>query len=270
MHTLMEHIKRKKQTSFKKTTVPAKKPQLASKETIPLEFPIRLNRYLAHKGFSTRRGADELITKGLVKINDKVAVLGDQVKSSADVVVVSPKVITKMEGAYRYVAYYKPRGISTDAQKEGESIKMALPALRGLFPLGRLDKDSQGLIILTNDGRLTDRVLSPDRAHEKEYLVRVDKQISDTFIRHLERGILIETYKTKPAKARRSGETIFHVTLTEGKKHQIRRMCTAEGYQVLELTRVRIMNIKLDNLKEGAYRDIVGTELATLKKSIGL
>lgn len=266
----MEYTRTKKQITFKKRGASTKKPQLVSKETSPLEFPIRLNRYLAHKGFSTRRGADDLITKGLVKINGKVAVLGDQVKSTADVVEVSPSVISKMEGAYRYVAYYKPRGISTDAQKEGESIKMALPALRGLFPLGRLDKDSQGLIILTNDGRLTDRVLSPDRAHEKEYLVKVDKQISDTFIRHLERGILIEIYKTKPAKARRSGETIFHITLNEGKKHQIRRMCTAEGYQVQALTRVRIMNIKLGDLKEGAYRDIIGTELATLKKSIGL
>ncbi|MGB2580409.1 MAG: 23S rRNA pseudouridine synthase F, partial [Minisyncoccia bacterium] len=92
----------------------------------------------------------------------------------------------------------------------------------------------------------------------------------DTFVRHLERGILIETYKTKPSKARRAGETLFRIVLTEGKKHQIRRMCAAEGYQVLELKRLRIMNIKLGDLKEGAYRDIAGEELAELKKSIGL
>jgi 23S rRNA pseudouridine2604 synthase len=147
---------------------------------------------------------------------------------------------------------------------------MELPALRGLFPLGRLDKDSHGLIILTNDGRLTDRLLHPDHAHEKEYYVRVDKRVTDTFIRHVERGILIETYKTKPAKARRAGETIFYITLTEGKKHQIRRMCAAEGLQVLELTRVRIMNIKLGDLKEGAYRDLTSAELLELKKKIGL
>ncbi|MEK7148574.1 MAG: pseudouridine synthase [Patescibacteria group bacterium] len=236
----------------------------------PLTFPVRINRYLAHKGFSTRRGADEIITKGFVKINGKIAVLGDKVTSSNDVVEVSPKVISKIEEGHRYIAYFKPRGISTDTQKEGESIKSSLPALRGLFPLGRLDKDSQGLIILTNDGRLTDRVLSPSRAHEKEYLVKVDKKITDTFIRHIERGILIENYKTKPAKARLSGETIFRIILTEGKKHQIRRMCAAEGYKVIELTRVRIMNIVIGNLKEGAYRDIVGVELDTLKKSIGL
>ena len=235
----------------------------------PLTFPVRINRYLAHKGFSTRRGADDLITKGLVKINDRVAKIGDKVEEK-DVVSVSPTVMSQDELRHRYVAYYKPRGISTDAQKEGESIKMAVPALRGLFPLGRLDKDSRGLIILTNDGRLTDRILSPDRVHEKEYLVKVDKPISDSFIRHLERGILIESYKTKPAQARRAGETLFRITLTEGKKHQIRRMCTAEGYQVLELTRIRVMNITLGDLKEGAYRSITGAELATLKKSIGL
>jgi len=262
-------MKNLKKPTLKKRVHPVSQ-KLTTNEGEELSFPVRLNRYLAHKGFATRRGADELITKGLVKINEKIAVLGDQVKSSDDIVEVSPKVITKIEGSYRYVAYYKPRGISTDTQKEGESIKMALPALRGLFPLGRLDKDSEGLIILTNDGRLTDRVLSPDRAHEKEYLVKVDKKVSDTFIRHLERGILIETYKTKPAKARRAGETIFNITLTEGKKHQVRRMCASEGYQVLSLTRVRIMNVLLGTLKSGAYRDIIGSELLELKKSIGL
>lgn len=235
----------------------------------PLAFPVRINRYLAHKGFSTRRGADELIVKGLVKINGKVAKIGDKVERN-DIVAVSPKVMAQEELRHRYIAYYKPRGISTDAQKDGESIKMAAPALRGLFPLGRLDKESRGLIILTNDGRLTDRILSPDRTHEKEYLVKVDKPISDSFIRHLERGIMIEGYKTKHAKARRAGETIFNITLTEGKRHQIRRMCTAEGYQVLELTRIRVMNVTLGDLKEGGYRSITGSELATLKKSIGL
>ena len=240
-----------------------------SSDTSILVFPVRINRYLAYKGFSTRRGADELIEKGLVSINGKIAKIGDKINEK-DVIEVSPKVAKQEELRHRYIAYYKPRGISTDTQKEGESIKMTVPALRGLFPLGRLDKDSRGLIILTNDGRLTDRILSPDRVHEKEYLVKVDKPISDSFIRHLERGILIESYKTKPAQARRAGETLFRITLTEGKKHQIRRMCTAEGYQVLELTRIRVMNVTLGDLKEGAYRPITGTELATLKKGIGL
>ena len=154
----------------------------------PLEFPVRINRYLAHKGFSTRRGADELIEQGLVKINGVVATLGTQVQKT-DQVEIAESALLKDALKYRYVAYHKPRGISTDVQTEGQSIKMELPALRGLFPLGRLDKESHGLIILTNDGRLTDRLLHPDHAHEKEYLVRVDKPVSDTFIRHIARGI---------------------------------------------------------------------------------
>ena len=234
-----------------------------------VEFPIRINRYLALKGLSTRRGADELITKGVVKINGKVAQLGDKVEEK-DIVDVSAETLEKVSSQYRYIAYHKPRGVSTDVQEDSRSIRSELPALRGLFPLGRLDKDSHGLIILTNDGRLTERLLHPSHAHEKEYHVRIDKPVTDTFIRHMERGVLIERYKTKPAKARRAGETIFNITLTEGKKHQIRRMCAAEGRQVIDLERIRIMNVKIGDLKEGAYRDIKGPELATLLKNIGL
>lgn len=243
----------------------------APKEQVAPAFPVRLNRYLAEKGIATRRGADELIEKGLVMINGVVAKLGDKVASPEDKVVVSEKVLAKMAHGYRYIAYYKPRGISTDVQSEGESIKSILPpALRGLFPLGRLDKDSEGLVILTNDGRLTDRILSPEHVHEKEYMVKVNKTVSDTFIRHMIRGVMIEGYKTKPAKARRGGETLFRITLTEGKRHQIRRMCAREGYEVTELKRVRVMNIQLGTLKPGEYRDISKEELTKLFTTIGL
>lgn len=238
-------------------------------ESEEFTFPARINRYLAHKGFSTRRGADELIEKGSVTINGKKAKLGDKVNEN-DIVEVSQAVLEKNAAKYRYIAYHKPRGVSTDAQHDSRSIASELPALRGLYPLGRLDKESHGLIILTNDGRLTERLLHPSRAHEKEYHVHIDKPATDTLIRHLERGIFIEGYKTKPAKARRAGETTFNITLTEGKKHQIRRMCAAEGARVIDLERIRIMNIKLGDLKEGAYRDIKGEELTTFLKKIGL
>ncbi len=238
-------------------------------ESERLIYPVRINRYLAHKGYATRRGADDLITKGFVKINDKLAKLGDRIQEGDDVSV-SDAALLKNALRYRYIAYNKPRGVTTDAQEGSLGVRSAFPALRGLYPLGRLDKDSQGLLLLTNDGRLTERILHPDHSHEKEYLVKVDKPVTDTLIRHLERGVLIETYKTKPAKARRAGETIFYITLTEGKKHQIRRMCAAEGYQVLELARIRIMNISLGTLKEGAYRDLSASELSTLLKNIGL
>lgn len=232
-------------------------------------YPMRINKYLAHQGLSTRRGADELINKGLVTINGVTAKLGDQVKEH-DRVVVSDKILEKIASQYRYIAYHKPVGVSTDVQGDTRSIRSELPALRGLFPLGRLDKDSHGLIILTNDGRLTERLLNPEHAHEKEYHVRIDKPVTDAFVRRLERGVLIEGYKTKPAKARRSGETIFNISLTEGKRHQIRRMCAALGSKVIDLERIRIMNVKLGTLKSGEYRDIKGSELNLLLKSLNL
>lgn len=238
-------------------------------ESEEFTFPARINRYLAHKGYTTRRGADELIEKGSVTINGKKAKLGDKV-TEKDVVEVSQDVLEKNAAKFRYIAYHKPRGVSTDAQHDSRSIASEIPALRGLYPLGRLDKESHGLIILTNDGRLTERLLHPSRAHEKEYHVHIDKPATDTLIRHFERGVFIEGYKTKPAKARRAGETTFNITLTEGKKHQIRRMCAAEGARVIDLERIRIMNIKLGDLKEGAYRDIKGEELTTFLKKIGL
>lgn len=230
---------------------------------------MRINRYLAQRGYSTRRGADDLITKKLVTINGTTAKLGDRIQET-DVVVVSPKALRTQQATYRYLAFNKARGVTTDVQSDSQGIVRADPALRGLFPLGRLDKDSSGLIILTNDGRLTDRLLNPLHVHEKEYLVNVDKPIPDSFIRHLERGINIEGYRTKPAVARRAGETLFRITLVEGKKHQIRRMCAAEGFQVRELKRVRVMNIAMGSLKEGAYRDITGAELEALKKSLNI
>ncbi len=234
-----------------------------------IQYPIRINRYLALKGIATRKGADDLIERGLVSINGKRASLGDKVEEK-DAVVVRESALKKISSQYRYIAYHKPRGVSTDTQGDTRSIRSEIPALRGLFPVGRLDKDSHGLIILTNDGRITERLLNPARNHEKEYHVRVDKSVTDTFMRHLSRGVLIEGYKTRPAKARRVGETVFNITLTEGKRHQIRRMCAARGYVVLDLERIRIMNIKLGALKEGAYRDLTPSELVSLFKAINL
>lgn len=234
-----------------------------------ISYPVRLNRYLAQKGIATRREADEIIRRGHVAINGVIAKIGTQVREE-DVVEVKESELHKNTLRYRYIAYHKPRGMVTDA-KNITSVPRALnPALRGIFPLGRLDKDSHGLLILTNDGRLTDRLLHPSNAHEKEYFVHVDKPVTDKFIRRLKRGITIEGYRTRPAQASRAGETVFRIVLTEGKKHQIRRMCTAEGFQVRDLKRTRIMNIELNDLKEGTYRSIEGNELTTLLKKVGL
>lgn len=217
---------------------------------------MRINKYLAVRGFSTRRGADELIEKKKVFINDRLAVLGDKVNETDEVVVKQsgkPKV-------YTYLAYNKPRNERTEE----------ISAPGGLFPIGRLDKMSEGLIILTNDGRITDRLLNPDRTHDKEYQVTTKEKLRSSFKQKMETGINIEGYTTKPCKVEVTGERSFKLILTEGKKHQIRRMCVALFNEVRDLKRVRILNIKLGNLGPGKTRPIEGDELTTFLKALGL
>lgn len=232
-----------------------------------IEYPIRINRYLALKGYFTRRGADELITQKRVKINGRVAKLGDKVKAGdkVDVSSAGPR------KTFVYFAYYKPEGIVTHTPQEGErSITQVFKHKENLFPLGRLDKNSEGLIILTNDGRITDRLLNPDYGHEKEYLVKVNKPIDREFVRRMTKGVPIEGYKTKPADFDQMGDKNFKLIITEGKKHQIRRMCTALGYEVIWLKRVRIMNVTLGNLRSGEGRELKGKELEIFLKNLGL
>lgn len=228
------------------------------------EFPMRINKYLAHNKYSTRRGADELIEKGLVLINGKKAKLGDKV-TETDTVEVKGKKRT-----YRYVAYNKPRGIITHSAQEGEKeIKEIFP-VTGLFPVGRLDKDSYGLIILTDDGRLTEALLSPKNEHEKEYVVQTLHELPKDFKHQMERGVVLGDYRTKPCTVRIIGTRKFSIILTEGKKHQIRRMCGVFGQSAVDLQRVRIMNIKLGNLVAGDHRAIEGRELEEFLKAVGL
>jgi len=226
-------------------------------------YPMRINKYLALQKYCTRREADTLIEKGLVMLNGRPAVLGDKVREK-------DKVEVKWrQTKYRYFAYYKPRGIITHSAQEGEEeIKEILP-IEGVFPLGRLDKDSYGLIILTDDGRITDALLNPDRAHEKEYEVMTTEPLPANFKAKMERGVDIGGYVTKPCTVEVLGERKFSITLTEGKKHQIRRMCGFFGLATSHLLRKRIMNIKLGGLKSGEYRPIQGAELDAFMKSLG-
>ena len=231
---------------------------------------MRINKYLAEKNITTRRGADELIKKGLIKINGRRALLGDQV-TEQDKVEVSKKAERK---DYVYLAYYKPEGIVTSApQKDEKEIKDNIKTKHGVFPIGRLDKDSSGLIILTNDGRITQPLLSPEREHDKEYLVKVDKTFEENFLEKMRGGIQIRKpdgrYKTKPAEVTRHSRDSFKIILTEGKKRQIRRMCEALGYRVKELKRIRIMNINIGLLKPNEYRQLGGSELKTFLKNLG-
>lgn len=233
-------------------------------------YPMRINKYLAHAGHATRRAADELISRGRVRINGRVAVLGDKVVEGDDVEVLN----TKRKKGHRYFAYYKPRGVVThSAQNDDTDIQDALAnekELMGTFPVGRLDKDSYGLIILTDDGRITDRLLNPDKEHEKEYSVRTKQKLRANFRERVAEGVDIEGYTTRPALVRITGEKTFAITLTEGKKHQIRRMVAALFNEVEELKRTRVMNIRLDKLKPGEFRPIEGEELKTFLTSLGL
>lgn len=232
-------------------------------------YPMRINKYLALRGFSTRRGADALVEKGRVRINGKVAILGDKVKED-DVV----EVTGKQRQSYVYAAYHKPRGVMThSAGEDQEDIDMLIdeePELRGVFPIGRLDRDSSGLIILTNDGRVTDRLLNPKFEHEKEYVVRTKEPLRSSFKEYMEKGVDIEGYMTKPSYIRILGKSTFAITLTEGKKHQIRRMVVAMHNEVKSLERIRVMNVALGKLPEGMWRPIEGAELKTLLTSLGL
>jgi|CXWL01.1.fsa_nt_gi 23S rRNA pseudouridine2604 synthase len=230
-------------------------------------YPMRINKYLAKQGISTRRGADELVTKKKVLINGRVAVLGDKIEET-DRVELAGTLPTKN---FLYFAYNKPVGVITHSPQLGEKdIKQSAALTPDVFPIGRLDKDSSGLIILTNDGRVTDRLLNPDYDHDKEYRVRTLDPLRESFRKTMEAGVNIEGYLTAPCAVRKTGPNSFNITLTEGKKHQIRRMVAALYNQVTELERVRILNIRLEDLKPNATRPIVGAELATFLTEIGM
>jgi len=227
---------------------------------------MRINKYLALKKHSTRRGADELIKEKKVFINGRLAVLGDKVVEADNVEVR----FRGKQKPYIYIAYNKSKGIVTHSAQDGQTeIKHAV-AIKDVFPVGRLDKDSEGLIILTNDGRITERLLGPTYVHEKEYLVKTKNALRSSFKEKMERGVQIEREKTTKCKVQIINDHTFKIILTEGKKHQIRRMCVALFAEVEELKRIRIMNIELGNLGSGAHRNIVGKELEIFLHSLEL
>ena len=231
-------------------------------------YPMRINKYLANeKGIATRRGADELIANGHVLINGHIALLGEKIQKGDHVELIG-KTVKKN---YLYYAYHKPVGIITHSPQAGEKdIKGSVHLPKDVFPIGRLDKDSSGLLILTNDGRVTDRLLNPKYTHDKEYRVRTLDPLRDSFKKTMESGVNIEGYLTKRCSVRVTGPNTFTITLVEGKKHQIRRMVAALHNTVVELKRVRILNVRLDDLTLGMWRLIEGEELAIFLSSIGL
>lgn len=217
---------------------------------------MRINKYLADNNIASRRESDTLVSQGKVFINGKRALLGAQV-SETDVVEVRNNTKENV-----YFAYNKPIGIVTSTPQTGEiDIISHTEFPTPVFPIGRLDKDSHGLIIMTNDGRITKKLLDPDLEHEKEYEVIVNAPIDEDFLEAMAGGVEIETNKkvkhfTRPAEITKTGTKKFSIILTEGKNRQIRRMCEALGYEVVDLKRVRIGEILLGKLKEGEYKKI--------------
>jgi 23S rRNA pseudouridine2604 synthase len=218
---------------------------------------VRINKYLADHNYATRKGADELISAGKVFINGRKAVLGDKVFEGDEVEVDQKGPKNKLV----YFAYNKPINVTTNPEPETKDILKATKFPTKVFPIGRLDKDSTGLIIMTNDGRVTDRLLSPKYVHEKEYVIRLDNAFNDEFIKAMGNGVRFDGYVSKKCKVWRKNADTFHIILTEGKKRQIRRMCEALHQSVRSLSRIRIMNIQLGKLKQGEFREIKGQEL---------
>ena len=231
-------------------------------------LPKRLNKYLSEAGFCSRRSADKLIDEGRVKINGILATMGEKVNPQ-DEIEVDGEIIKNNKKISTYIAFNKPMGIvcTTDTQIEKNNIIDFINYPTRIFPIGRLDKDSEGLILLTDDGDIVNKILRSSNNHEKEYIVTVDKTISQTFIKRMSEGVPILDTITKPCKIQKLSRNSFRITLTQGLNRQIRRMCEYLNYKVESLQRIRIMNIHLKS-KVGRYRDLTHEELKTLKNSL--
>lgn len=238
-----------------------------------LKFPMRINKYMAVQKLASRREADRLIEAGSVMLNGVKAKLGDQVKKG-DKVELAQAAFKSTQANRVYLAFNKPIGVITHSPQQGEKeiADVLLYKKAKVFPLGRLDKESHGLILLTNDGRVTERLLSPEHDHEKEYIVKVNKPLSEGALSRLSRGIRLEDDEiTKPAEILSEPFIkTLRMVITEGKRHQIRRMLAALGYDVLDLKRVRVMNIELGDLATGMHREIAGVELKKFLSALGL
>ncbi|MCK1985410.1 MULTISPECIES: 23S rRNA pseudouridine(2604) synthase RluF [Peribacillus] len=224
---------------------------------------MRINKYISESGITSRRGADKWIAEGRVTINGTVAELGSQAEPGDDVRVDGKPI--KVEQQNVYIALNKPIGITSTTEKhiKGNIVDFVNHPLR-IFHIGRLDKDSSGLILLTNDGDIVNEILRAENKHEKEYIVTVDKPITASFIQDMSSGVEILDTKTLPCKVEQLTKYTFNITLMQGLNRQIRRMCSALGYEVRDLHRIRIMNIHLDGLANGQWRDLTEDELTEL------
>lgn len=231
----------------------------------------RLNKFISESGFCSRRGADKLIEENRVTINGKIPELGTKVLSG-DVVKVDGKAIEKSrqdKSDRIYIAYNKPIGITCTTEKHvWGNIIDAIAHKERIFPIGRLDKPSEGLIFLTSDGDIVNKILRAENAHDKEYIVTVDKPISERFIERMSRGVPILGTITKPCIVKVKSRFVFNIILTQGLNRQIRRMCEYLDYEVKKLKRSRIMSVELGTLKPGQWRDLTAAEMAEINNAV--
>lgn len=229
---------------------------------------IRLNKYLSESGICSRREADRLIEAGKVLVDGSVAAMGMKIRPDQKVVCNGVPVGEKDRPVL--LAVNKPRGIvcTTSTKDRAENIVEFLQYPIRIYPVGRLDKESEGLLLMTNQGELMDQILRARNGHEKEYRVTVDRPVTEEFLTRMAAGVPILDTVTRPCKVKRLGEREFGIILTQGLNRQIRRMCEALGYRVTRLCRIRIMNLTLGSLKPGAYREVSGDELSELKRRL--
>lgn len=236
-----------------------------------MEETVRLNKFLSEKGICSRREADRLVDEGKVMVNGVCAVMGQKVSSADEIVVDGKKVSTKQVKPV-LIAVNKPAGIvCTTARFEGEKniVDMVKYPTR-IYPIGRLDKESEGLILMTNLGELANEISKASNSHEKEYVVTVNNQVTESFLDKMRRGMHLDELNadTMPCVCTKTGNREFHIILKQGLNRQIRRMCAACGYRVETLKRIRIMNIHLGNIPQGNFRNVTDAEFDKLIKDL--
>ena len=236
-----------------------------------MEETVRLNKFLSEKGICSRREADRLVDEGKVMVKGVCAVMGQKVSSADEIVVDGKKVSTKQVKPV-LIAVNKPAGIvCTTARFEGEKniVDMVKYPTR-IYPIGRLDKESEGLILMTNLGDLANEISKASNSHEKEYVVTVNNQVTESFLDKMRRGMHLEELNadTMPCVCTKTGNREFHIILKQGLNRQIRRMCAACGYRVETLKRIRIMNIHLGNIPQGNFRNVTDAEFDKLIKDL--
>ncbi len=225
---------------------------------------ISLNKYISDTGICSRREADKFIETGRVRLNGVVAIKGNRVEEGDEVLLDGKPLRNNPKRIY--IAFHKPRGLTctTDLRDKTNVISYINHPQR-IFPIGRLDKDSEGLIFLTNDGDIVNKILRSRNGHEKEYIVVVDKELAPDFVRRMSNGIPILGTTTKKCMVEQKGRSIFRIILTQGLNRQIRRMCEYMGYDVIKLKRTRIMSIKLDDLAPGKWRYFTEVEMQEIE-----